>query len=251
MAEAALVDRARAQSKPLDESVAKSDLSVLARALLVSEDGDWRLAVITSDVERLGRLGVARVLHKSAVSSGLGGEEISRLVVLGESDRDSSTLLMEESDSWRGTWLEAAPEFRGYVVWRSPGARRWLAAAVQAQLLDAFTADGLHVETDFRLEIGWRADLLLSDGRVECLVEIVGASPQSWKSRLRDAAGVANISGLPVVLVIVSSVGVPGELLRPWGMIPVLLVDWNAARQAGVMDAVRWAMNRGLSRRHP
>lgn len=239
MAEAVLVDRAAAEAEELAESISNAHVSAIARALLVSDEGEWRLAVISPDVESIGRLGVARQIHSAAVAGGLGGDDISRLVVLGAADPDSTALLMEEVGSRRGVRIEEMPDFRGYVLWRSPSARRVVVDSVRSQLESSLVGAGYTIEFDVQLPIGWRADVRVTDSSGAYLIEIASAGPKSWKSRLRDAAGVANLAAMPVVLVLVSSVRVPSDITRRYGAVPVQAVDWQHAGPNGVLSALQ------------
>lgn len=222
----------------LADVISRSDVHELARAIFVNDDGDWRLAVISPDVERLGRLAVARRLHAAAIEGGLGGEEIARLLVLGTADPDAGVLLTEGVGRGHGVPLEETPEFRGYILWRSPGGRRYVAKGVQFALRTALDAEGYESQADVRLPIGWRADLQVSRQGWSGLIEIATAEAKSWKLRLRDAAGVANVSGLPTVLVLISPLRLPDELLEPQGVVPVEIVDWQESGPPGVLRAL-------------
>lgn len=222
----------------LAEAISRSDVHQLARALFVSDEGDWRLAVISPDVERLGRLNVARRLHAAAIEGGFSGEDIGRLLVLGAGDPDASMLLTEGLGSRRAVPLEEMPEYRGYLLWRSPEGRRYVAEGVRSALQAALDAEGYASEPDVRLPIGWRADLQVSRHGRSGLIEVATAEVKSWKSRLRDAAGVANLSGLPTVLVLISPVRLPDDLLARQGVVPVTVVDWQESGPPGVLAAL-------------
>lgn len=60
------------------------------------------------------------------------------------------------------------------------------------------------------------------------------AGALSWRSRLCDEAEVANLAAMPVVLVLVSSVRVPSDIMRRCGAVPVQAVNWQFA---GVQNA--------------
>lgn len=239
MAEAVLVDRASVMASDLAAAVSQSGVHQVARAVLVSDEGDWRLAVVSPDVERSGRLSVARRLHAAAMESGLVGEDISRLVVLGVTDPDSAALLTEGSLGRRGTLLEEMPQYRGYLLWRSFEGRRYVAEGVRAELVAALDNAGYGTEVEVRLPMGWRVDVLVTRTGWSAAVEIAMAEAKTWKSRLRDAAGVANLSGLPMVLVLVSPARVAEELQGPQGVVPVTVVDWREAGPPGVLAALR------------
>jgi hypothetical protein len=212
-------------------------------AVLVDDGGDWTFVVVTNAVDSVGRLEVSRRLYAAAIKNENRTDQISRLMILGPDDPGASELLSESTEPAFGVYVDSFPEARAYVIWRAPIVRRALADAVRSELVDRLVATNYSVAEHPRLEVGWRADLVVgragpANPQAIALIEVVVADAKSWKSRLRDAAGMANLAGLPVVLVLVSSAPLPSDLLTRRGAIPVQVVDWTAAGPDAVLAAL-------------
>lgn len=237
MAETVLVEHLTALAQPLLQLVQNAPIPQLCRALLVDNDGDWQVAIVSPDVEARGRLAVARSLYGSAdVSSA----DLSRLIVLGVRDPDAVQMLSVSRFRPSGRPIALAESgLDAYVLWVSPSWQRVVVEGVRAELAKELPGHGFVVEREVRTGYG-RPDLVVESGTSRVLVEIASADAKNFDNRLRDAAGIANLAGSPLVLVLLAAGFLPPVMmLEPQGTVPVLIVDWDVSGTGGVVGAIQ------------
>lgn len=216
----------------LRKAVRATGLLPLVEALFRDETGDWRLVVVVPDLSRISLRtvyqGVSTVLDRSGGQFWLA----ERLTLLGEDDPGAAALLRlpveKGSPGPMDLTLPLLPGFRGSILGGTGSRLRMSSKQLASDVRLRLDGLGLVVENDPRLSTGWRADFSVEMGHSNrILVEVVTTDRRSVGSRLRDAAGMANIAGFPVVLVYRTREGGDKSLDSSYGLVPVLTVDWD------------------------
>lgn len=227
----------------------------ITEAVFLNDEGDWRLVAALPGVNVTGTRPIYSALDEAAQQGDVDVSLLSRLVLLDASDRDAHTLTYTRVSPTTppkrfDVTLPSLPGYSGAVLRRENRierlrSSRWLEEEVSA----ALELQSLHVDRAVRLDIGWRPDFVIHVGNQrQVLAEAMTVDRRTVKTRIRDAAGLANIAGCPVILIF----AVPGngdlELEESYGIVPVLLVDWERQGGARLREALalarRWVTGR-------
>jgi hypothetical protein len=226
-------------------------LAPLAEALFVNDDGDWRLVVVMADVEAKGTRPIYAALDEVAQRKQADFSLLSHLVVLDPIDHDSqavvsSPVVQSIPPKRLNFTIPSLAGYQGAVLRRDPRFERQRSGRrLEAEVSDALRELGVPVQSEFRLAIGWRADFAVSVGSDRSvLIELKVTDRRSVKTRIRDSAGMANVSERPVVLVMLSADQGGIDVEERYGAIPVFPVDWERQGIAGLSEALakasRW-----------
>ena len=238
MAVSSLVDEARGDASKLAEALRRSDIAQVAQVVIVDRFGQWRLLLVTTELESEGRLNLARRLHAFLRDSDLPSGALERVELVGPEEWHwlSAGNASWSVLSWGASSLE--DESIVFTVWVDPGFRRAFEFVVEGQIVERFTSMGYVVRHEPSFDRRLRADLEVEGAGRRVLIEIKQSNRKNQNARFRDMAGIANLTSTPVALVLLSDFPVPDELLHPQGAIPVCAVDLSATGIEGVVRTV-------------
>ena len=249
MAEALLVNPEWKDVSALRELLAKQDRRPLLEAVFVDPDGDWRLVTAWPRLDITGTRPIYKALDSSVAGTKLNPKLLTQLVLLNSADPDAQILASAPiADAFPprrfDVELPSLPTFRGAVIARDPHLERMVTGfRLEHDVRAALTEIGVTFELEPRLPIGWGADFRVERHPMHAvLVEVKVADKRSAKSRIRDAAGLANMAACPVVLVLALTESLT-DAARQFGLVPVFIVDWaegKAALQEALKAADEW-----------
>lgn len=258
MAEAPLVGETWRDIESLRGLLDQLSTKPLTEAVFVNDEGDWRFVAALPDVDVTGTRPIYAALDEAAEQNNVDFALLSRLVLLDAADADAQTLTYAKVSPSApprqlDVTLPSLPGYAGAVLRRDARLERVLSGRrLEEEVLSELQAQGLNlIERGERLDIGWRADFIVYPRHGDhvqsarrFIVEVVIADRRSVKTRIRDAAGMANVAGCPVILVMSSPEPGALELQASYGVVPVLTVDWErqgAGRlRETLAEAARW-----------
>lgn len=230
MASSTLVSSVIKRSTPIFDAVALSGVEVIAQGVSLADDGSWSAIVVTPDVELKGPLTTARRVYESLDLTAI---DVEHLSLEGPGSERAQRITQApigfpQTDDEDGTTYVA--------IWRagpeSPRFENQVVTAVQLHLEQL----GFQVQRKTR-DVG--ADLIASRNALTLQIEVKRAQANRLANVIRDAAGLANLSSIPTILVLITSVPIDAELLALRGLVPVRLVDWTHGGPSGLSDALR------------
>jgi len=222
----------------------------ILEAVFVDHLADWRLVTVYAGLTS------AKPIYNSVHNALLATEAqlglLSHLVVLDVQHPDASPLLRAPISEGEGPSIAVSslPEFEGIVIARDEKrANRYMGSLLERDVERTLLEDGRKMETDRRLDVGWEPDLQVETASGYVLVDVKTVHGNNVRNRIWEAAGLANISGNPVVLVLDVRGGTTVRMEERVGVIPVFLVEWSAAGHvarlnAAVAGAEGWLVTR-------
>jgi hypothetical protein len=251
MVEATLVDEIWREVSALRKLIETADSRPLTEALFIDPVGSWRLVAVYADIESAGVRPIYRTLDDAAKKEQVDVGLLSQLVLLDPSDQEAqilaaSSTISQDPPRRFEVEIRSLPGYVGAVISRDlVSERRATGQQLEQSVADALAQRSLSFEQQRRLSIGWRPDFVVSTAAGDFLIEAVVTGRKSLKSRLRDAAGLANVAERPVIMVAIIMDGFDLELKRSYGSVPLLIVDWDSVDSAleldnAIKEAERW-----------
>lgn len=225
----------------------------LLQAVFVAPWGDWRLAAVISHLDSTGTLPIYEALDEAARREGVALESLSRLLLLDLYDPEAQRLFHADVEPLPprrfDLTLTALPEHVGAVIKRNRAALRVFSQRrLEVEVLMALKETPYEVHLGIELEGGWRADAAVLVDRGSIPIEIAVADRKNYRSRLASAAGIANLVGLPLVLVFGLLEPDESSSLKRHGTVPVFEVKWGSdgapALHRAVEEAAAWLSHR-------
>lgn len=126
---------------------------------------------------------------------------------------------------------------------------------LETEVLDELRHSGARVEIWVRDSSGWQRDVVVTwVSGPSASIEVVTTTKKNWRYRLMQAAGLANVSQAPVVVVVGAIDSDPSAVPAELGVVPVFPVIWNSddpsTFHAALAQAEGWVLptGRGQSR---
>lgn len=217
-------------SELLDQFVPKP----LVQAVFVAPWAEWRLVSVMRDLDRMGTRPVYAHLDESVRSGDIDPSLPSRVMLLDVDDPQARQIIEAPAEPIPPRRFEievqALPELVGAVIKHDTRALHMLnQRRLETEVLDELQHSGARVEIGVRDSSGWQRDVVVIwAGGSSASIEIVTTTKKSWRSRLIQAAGLANLTKSPVVLVVGAVDLDPDAVQAQAGVVPVFPVIWNS-----------------------
>lgn len=244
MVEAALVAGEWDDVLALTAALQSLDRKPLVVAVFASDEGDWRLVAVIRDVDVTGTRPIYRELDERVQAQDVPPSLIPRLLILDLEDPDARSLVLSSVEPVPvrhfAAYISALPNHRGAVIHRDSHALRSISARrLEFEVAAALSASGLVTHLGVQLTGGARVDFVVEDpsGRAAA-VDAVVADRKKIRPQVTRAAGIANLAGMPVVLVAGGFEEWGGSARTRHGVVPVFLVNWSVQDPTRLLDAI-------------
>jgi hypothetical protein len=227
--------------------------ALISETLFLNDDGEWRLVCVVQDVDRLGTRPIYAVLDEQAQKTRAEFSLLSRLVLLDPGDEEARQLMYGPTSAALPPrdFRVALASLPGYLGANVRLKARSGVFAVARILVDEVEAVLRHMGLDFERDIHpplgppnlWADFVVRREDAYAVLVEAKISDPKNARNRINDAAGMANLTGLPIVLVVVWRGELHFELESPIGIVPVYTIDWLKEGPDGLINALRMAIH--------
>ena len=256
MVDSFLVNEIWSEVSALRGLLTKYEKKPSVEALFVNDEGDWRLVELLPGIEKTGIRPIFAALDDLARRENVDVSLLSRLLFVdsfdGEANRLSfATVSLGNPPKRFDVVSSLLPGYVGAILRRDSGSERiQRIRQLEDEVASALSELGIEPRKYSRFEGGQRPDFVIDLGNDRVvLVEAVVARSYNQRARLRDAAGMANLTGRPVILAMAILDQGDIRLNDVYGVVPVISIDWENRGKEGLAwalsNAERWYESRG------
>lgn len=242
----------------LRQLLTKREPATSIEALFINDDGDWRLVVALTGIDQTGVRPVFAALDVLAREENVDVSLLPRLFFVDLYNEEAQSLrygIVERGVPKRFELSSSLlPGYSGAILKRNDREDRNERIRRFEQEIQSSLADleiSTHAPGSFMERLPWQQpDFVIESPTGETiLVEAIVTNHRNLRSRLREAAGLANISGVPLILVISFFDKGSVDLDSQFGVVPVFPIDWSEHGKEGlalaISDAELWYQQAG------